>query len=805
MKLFSVIIFFFLLYLFPSDLYAQKTAKINGIIQDNKRTLPSATVLLYTLDSTLVNTVMTDQNGKFSFTAAADKYYIVSSSIGYNRVKTDDFQFNANADFQVPAITLKENSKNLREISITASKSVLERKADKLIFNVDASPSASGLNVFELLNKAPGVTIDHNENISLAGKANVLITIDGKQTYLSTQEVVNLLKSMQSNEIESLEIINNPGSGYDANSTGGIINIKTKKGTAEGFNGNVAFGAGFNQYLMTNNVFSLNYRKKYFNLFGSYSYNSIKQERKTLIDRITPGSGPLYFSQNNHDNPTINSQNFKIGTDFFLSSKHTIGFLVKGNTSKVDQNSYSRVNIGRSFEVADSVLKTPNTVIAERKNFSFNINYKGILDTAGQEINIDADYSTFDGYIVSNYVNTFYLPNGDFLKDGLIYRNMAPSDIDIKAIKVDYTLPVNKKLKLDAGLKIADVKIDNNYTYENNIKGEWIFDDNKSNRFLYDEKVIAGYTTLNITFGKIVIKGGLRAEHTNSKGNSITTSQLTKIKYTNLFPALLLTRNFNANNVLNLSYSRKINRPNYQNLNPFIFYQDQYTYNQGNPNLKPEYSNNLEAGYLFKQKYSVTLGYGHTSNIINAILLQNAETKSLYQTILNISSQDIFSLVFNFPVTITKWWNMNNNIGTYYYKVNAPELKEADLNTKQFSTNFYAQNNFILSKFFSADAALIFNTSSAESSFRRRANYRADGGLRYNFPNKMGNLKLGVSDIFHTQKTRLYSNLPGNNYSVEQSGTTTNVRITFTYRFGKMTVKPERNRSTGLDDEQKRL
>ncbi|MGY0035607.1 carboxypeptidase regulatory-like domain-containing protein [Pedobacter sp. NJ-S-72] len=399
MKLFLPVIFFFLLYLFPISSNAQQSVKINGtIIQDNKQTLPAATVLLYTAsDSALVSTAMTDQDGKFSFTAAPNKYYIVSSSMGYNKAKTAHFQLNANADFQAPAIILKENSKNLNEISIRASKPLLERKADKLIFNVDAAPSAAGLTALELLTKAPGVTIDHNETISLAGKSNVLVTIDGKQTYLSSQELIGLLKSMQSNEIESLEIINNPGSKYDANSAGGIINIKTKKGLDEGFNGNLALGAGFNKYLMTNNVINLNYRKKVFNVFGSYGYNRLQPDKTLQINRISPGTNPLYFSQHNEDKPVANAHNFKLGTDFFLSKNHTLGFLVKGNISKVNQKSFSSVNIGKSFEVTDSILVTPNTAVNKRENFSYNINYKGVLDTAGQEISMDADYSTFDG------------------------------------------------------------------------------------------------------------------------------------------------------------------------------------------------------------------------------------------------------------------------------------------------------------------------------------------------------------------------------------------------------------------------
>jgi len=615
-----------LLYFFPLHSSAQQTVKMTGIVKDAQQTLPAATILLYTAkDSVLISTAMTDQDGKYSFSAAPGNYYILSTSVGYNKVKTAAFYLSS--PFQVPVITLKENSKQLSEVNITANKPILQRMADKLIFNVDATPSAAGLTALELLKKAPGVTIDYNDNISLAGKANVLVTIDGKQTYLSSTEVTNLLKSMQSSEIESIEIINNPGSRYEANSTGGIINIKTKKSNNLGFNGTLSLGGGFNKFLLSDNSVNLNYRKKDFNVFGSYGYSTNKHEQTLLINRITPGANPTYFAQKNRDTSYNETHNFKIGTDFFLSPNHTIGFLVKGNINSYQQHSYNSESIGSFSQQPDSVLNTPSYNSANRKNFTYNINYKGILDTAGQELTIDADYSTFNGTNNANYVNRFFLPDGSFFKDGQIYRSSAPSTIDIKAIKADYTLPFSKKLKLDAGVKIADVKSDNNYVYENDINGSWIFDNTKSNRFIYDEQVDAAYATLNLTEGKTNIQGGLRAEHTKSTGNSVTTDQVTERNYTDLFPSLLVSQNFDADHSLNFSYSRKINRPNYQNLNPFIFYLDQYTYNQGNPNLKPEYANNFEISYLLKQKYSVSLDYNHTSDVITQILLQNEAKK----------------------------------------------------------------------------------------------------------------------------------------------------------------------------------
>lgn len=369
MKLFLPATFLILLYFFPLCSSAQQSVKVNGTVRDAQQTLPAATILLYnTKDSALVSTAMTNEDGKFSFSAKPGNYYILSTSVGYGKVKTAPFELTTSSAFQVPVILLKENSKQLGEVNITAAKPVLERRADKLIFNVDATPSAAGLTALEVLKKAPGVVVDYNENITLSGKANVLVTIDGKQTYLSGTEVTNLLKSMQSNEIESIEVINNPGSRYEANSTGGIINIKTKKSKAEGFNGSLSLGGGFNKHLLTDNSVNLNYRQKAFNVFGSYGYDNRRYEQNLNLNRITPGTtDQLYFRQQSKDTSGNHTNNFKIGSDFFLSPHHTIGFLVKGNINQYHENSYSQENIGKSFQTPDSILRTPSNNSSDRK------------------------------------------------------------------------------------------------------------------------------------------------------------------------------------------------------------------------------------------------------------------------------------------------------------------------------------------------------------------------------------------------------------------------------------------------------
>jgi len=799
--------FFVLFLIVPFVLSAQEVVQLSGSVTDQKEALPAATVLLYTAkDSSLVKTAMTDVAGKFTFAVKADTYYLVVTSLGYTTVTTENIEADQKNTHEMPPIELFKNSKELQEVSITSSKPVLERRADKLLFNVDASPSTAGLTALEVLKKAPGVTVDQNENIALAGKSNVLVMIDGKQSYLSNQEVANMLKSMNSSQIETVEIMTNPGSKYEANSTGGIINIKTKKSKLEGFNGNLALGAGFNKFLQTNSSVDLNYRKKYFNLFGGYGYYRGESDQYLNIERTSlVDSERTFFHQQNIDTNKYDSQNFKIGSDFFLSSKHTVGLLVKGNFFNYQGDGFNTTDIGPSFTVVDSILKTPNTNTLHHQNISYNLNYKGQIDTAGQEITLDADYSTFQGKNNGNYVNKFYQPDGSFFKNGQIYRSHAPSDITIKALKIDYTLPFQKQYKLDVGLKVAKVQSDNDYVYENNINEEWVNDLNKSNRFKYDEQVNASYVTLSADFEQLSIQAGLRAEQTVSEGNSVTTNEVNKKKYTDLFPSVMISQNFNEDNILSFTYSRKINRPNYQNLNPFIFYVDQYTYNIGNPNLKPEYATNLETSYTFKQKYNASLAYSHTSDVISMVLLQDEIRKSMYQTTMNLASENIVSLTLNFPIKVTKWWDMSNNFIGFYKQLKSPDLNGSTLNSDQLSANLYNQNNFAISKLFTADLGLMYNSPQVEGTFRLKRIFNADAGLRYNLPNQVGNLKLGISDIFHTQKAVLASTLPDNDYRLEQYGSTTTVRLTFTYRFGKMTVKAARNRATALDEEQKRL
>ena len=803
MKFLLPLLAFFLF--LPALLSAQQLSNITGQVKDHKESLPSASVLLYNAkDSTLVSTGISDQDGNFKIMAKGGSYYIVSSLVGYSKAQTPAFQLMDAATHLLPAIVLQEDSKSLSEVTIVSTKPVLERRADKLIFNVDATPSAAGLNALEVMKKAPGVTVDNNDQISLAGKSNVLVTIDGKQTYLSGPEVSNLLKSMQSTEIESIEIANNPGARHEANSTGGIINIKTKKSKTEGFNGNLALGGGNNKFLSTNNSVNLNYRRQFFNLFGSYGYNKGNYEEELEINRVSPGD-QLYFAQKNKDTSANSSHNYKIGADFFLSKNHTLGVLAKGNVYERDQDSYSLVNIGPSFTAIDSVLTTPGASGVNRKNLSYNINYKGILDTAGQELSIDADYATFDGRNDGNYFNRFSLANGTFLKNGQVYRNFAPSEIIIRAIKADYILPVTKKLKLEAGFKISDVESDNNYIHENNLNNSWVFDSSRSNQFRYDEQVNAGYAIINLNLGKTSLQGGLRAENTRSTGNSPTTQRVTERNYTDLFPSFNLSQNFHLDHILSFSYSRKINRPNYQNLNPFIFYLDQYTYNVGNPNLKPEYTNNLELSYLLKQKISVAINYNHTDDVINQVLLQNAETNAMYQTVTNLATADLLSLTVNFPLNFSKWWNMNTNLLGYYKQMQAPDLNGVNLDIEAWTGQFNIQNNFTINDSFSADASFWYSTPQIDGAFKLESLYSLDAGFRYNLPNKKGNLKLGLNDILQSQRARINSNLPGNVYSLEQWGTNRSVRLTFTYRFGKMTVKSARDRATGLDAEQKRL
>lgn len=507
-----------------------KPGSISGTILNELHKPVTASVKISTAnDSSSVKVVSTDEDGKFYFDhLMSGKYDIEISALGYILLKSS-IQISDSLKNVVNDFVLKASENNLGSVTIATKKPVIERFNDRIVMNVENSLVSTGNNALEILAKMPGISVNQEGTISVHGKSGVNILIDGKSTFLSNEQLATLLKSLNGSEIKAITLITNPSSKYDAAGNAGIIDIRLKKNTSFGTNGNLDGGMGYGKQLKTNLGISLNHRNKNFNIFGSLSNNDNKAPESLNIKRIAnDGISNTFFYQDNSQIRSTHNHNYKAGVDYFLNDKNTIGLLATGYFNNGHDSSNGITNIGSSFTKIDSSILADNPSSNKYSNQAYNLNYKSIIDTLGQEFSADLDYAHYRSEENTVYNNYFSTVNGYPYRLPLTFRNLTPSSVKIKAAKVDYSLSLNLKTKLDLGLKSSWVSTDNDFRFENFAAPQWQNDPGRSNRFIYEENINAAYATFKHDFKYTTIEVGLRAEQTNSKGNSISEQKIVK-------------------------------------------------------------------------------------------------------------------------------------------------------------------------------------------------------------------------------------------------------------------------------------
>lgn len=725
--------------------------------------------------------------------------------VGFNKSYSPTITV-ANTDQSVSDLLLKPASTELSEVKVVATKPLIEQKIDKTVLNVENSILAAGNSALEILTKAPGVTVDKDDNISLRGKQGVLVMIDGKPTYLSQAELANLLRATEGNAIQSIEIITNPSAKYDAAGNSGIINIKLKKNKANGTNGSITAGAGYGSYYKSNAGLTLNHRQVKINVFGSYNYGNNKYFNDLWIKRSTGTETPTFFDQVNNSRSVFKNNNFKGGVDYFINDKHTLGVMVSGYSNGNNEFNFNNTRLGsRPHEVDSSLLVLGHNDNSYR-SIAYNLNYKATLDTLGKEFTADFDYSKFSSRQDFNYDNYFYQANGTPSKPAAFFQNHAPTTLHIKSGKIDYVHPFNKTMKMETGVKSSWVTTDNNFQFDVKQQNDWVTDPVRSNNFVYDENINAAYVNLSKEFKKTHVQVGLRAEQTNSKGNLITTREVLKRHYLDFFPSVFVKQTLSKNNDIGFSYSRRIDRPSYYDLNPFVFFLDQYTYNKGNAFLNPQYTHSFELSYTLKKSYTAAFNYSVTQHAITEVILADTVNKALYQTNENLATQKHYSLNINAPVKIAKWWNTNNNANIFYMGFRTPNLMGHPFKSGKLAFNFNTNHTLNITNTWSAEMTWRYQSPLQYGTYNiLKAQYPVDLGISKSFADKKANIKLGVSDVFHTNRQSIESLIPELNYHLDQRYESQVVRLTLTYRFGKNDLTPSRKRSTGAEEENSRV
>ncbi|ULQ56953.1 TonB-dependent receptor [Flavihumibacter rivuli] len=791
---------------------AQTSMTVKGRVKDSTGSvLTDASVRLYrTNKSNPVANQLSDSAGFFAFELKdTGSYQVRISMAGYNAYQSPTFLLagqERNHDLEV----VMNPSSQLKAVIVTARKPMVEKKPDRTIVNVEAMVSSTGTDALQLLSQLPGVTVDDDGNITLYGKAGVTVMINGKPTYLSGDALANYLRTLPSSALEQIELMSNPPAGFDAAGSGGVIQIKTKKTGMKGFNGNLS--TAFNQGILfsTTNSLNLNYKVNRVNYYGNFSY--VTQNRLTDLDinrnyYALAGLNEYSFDQNSYIRRKNQASTAKIGIDFFPDDKTTWGFSGTALRRPSTQHTTNTSNIRRPDGTIDSSTAAKNREEDLWKNQSLSFYFKRDLKKKGSTLGADVDYLNYTSTVDQAFSNTTTIlgvPDPRF--DTLV--GYLPSRIAIIAAKTDAVFPL-KHFTLETGLKAsyAETKNAASFYFINN--GSQSPDYEKTNDFRYKEHINAAYLAISGNLGRLSYNAGLRAEQTLSKGNQLGNpvkpdSSFSR-EYTNLFPTLFLTYKMDTtgDHTIGLTYGRRIERPFYQDLNPYVTPLDKFTLYVGNPFLRPSFSHELTFSYTYKQLLTGTITYTKTSDtFLEAIRLIGNNYLSRPD---NLGSSEFIGFSINSNTKPAKWWTLNifADVQQRHFE---GQLYNTYMDTSAvyFGTNF--TNQFQLGKDWSAELGGTYRTSVLVGQVSLDEFWVINTGIQKKILDKKGTIKLAVRDIFYSAIRYGQINFLRQADAGFRNRSDSRVfTLSFTYRFGKSSQQSRGNRSRSSEEEENRV
>lgn len=766
------------------------SAELTGKVWDEQQTVQDlVTVRLFAAEGeSALQTAYTDDNGTYRFQRVQPgTYHVVATKLGLMEARSGFIQVSPSSGpvIEVPTLTMKLESVVLADVTVRAERPLIERKMDMMVVNVENSTLAAGNTALEILQKSPGVTVDKDDNISLMGKQGVTLMINGKKTNLTADQLASYLSSLDGNTVKSVELITNPSSKYEASGTAGIINIVLKRNTRRGTNGQVTLSGGYGLAHKSNASVTLNHGTGAVNVYGMVSY--LDNDNQSVLDigrLITSGVENTAFGQRTVLDRSTKNRSVRAGVDYNLSSRQILNLEVNGNRNGFSMLNTNVTNIGPDFLTRDSTLRTLSDINGRFNSAGANLHYTFNVDSNGRKFVAQADVSQFYRTARSAYDNTFYWPDGSLMRPSSLSLANTPTTINIRVASADYTHPLINEGKIEAGLRYSQVESTNTMRFENYTDEQWQNDPLRSNTFVYDEYIYAAYVSYQRQFGKLGLQAGLRTEYTESVGESITLNSRVKRDYIDFFPTLFLNYAISDNHQAGLSFSRRVNRPNYNLMNPFNYYIDQYTSEQGNPYLRPEYANAVEATYSFKNKYHLSAGYSLTTDVIVESMLQDEVEKTTAVTRANLAEQRSAHLNITAPFKIRNYWNTNVMLNGFYLGFKG-ELNANRLDRGQFATQATNQHTFTITPKWTAELNLQYNSPLTYSIYSIKGQFGSDIGVSRSLFGKQGNIKLAVSDIFNTRKQLVRTNHGNLNVNIDQRHETRIARLTLTYNLGK--------------------
>lgn len=782
--------------LLPLFCLAQSTLKLKGKVSNETAGLEWADVSVFNSEGKIIDGTTTRQDGSFEINLKKGTYKITISLLGFSEYEKE---ISIEKDTDLGIIILKETTTNLGEVVIQTKKKTVEQKIDRVVYNVENNISAAGGDALTAINTAPGVVVQNNV-INILGKGASRVTIDGRMIELSGEELNSYLKSISANDIKSIEVIANPPAKYEANGTGGIINIILKKGIRDSWKNATTISYDQNKYGIYTLRNSFFYNKNKFRFAFSENGRIGNTNNTEDLDIYYPTG---LWELRDVSKQKENSISGRFSLDYDVSDKATIGFQYLNESYNPDMNSNTVISIFNNSNSIDSVLINKGFNNKYSGSQTYNTHLISKLDSIGRKVSVDVDYFTYDSKFDKNFTAKSYQPDGTYQNTNQAARNNSNQNIDNFSLKADFEHPM-KAVNLSYGGKVSFVKSNSDVFYYNTISGSEVLDPNQSNVFEYKENNQAVYLNGNKKINdKFSVQLGFRLENTQTNGYSATLDQEVKNDYLKLFPSLYLDYQLNDNHGFNFTYGKRINRPGFGLLNPFRSYINSNSYSEGNPFLRPSFSNNLDFTYSFKKNLRTNIFFNKITNGYGVVFTSNPEINTQVVTRENYFDESSFGIGESYSAEVTNWFETQTSVyllgskTSFISNINAVPSNSAQV-------YFTTENSFSLSETTKLQLEYFYSSPFKKGLYEIGYMAGLNIAIRQSFLKNNLQLTFLVNDIFNTSYLKGYKSIVNGVVQVySQNESNRFVRLSATYNFGNKKIKVQ-ERDFGNKEEKKR-
>ncbi|GJM34816.1 MAG: TonB-dependent receptor [Saprospiraceae bacterium] len=764
--------------------------------------------MLQVSDSALIKGQVTLEDGTYLLeNLNPGNYAIEINMLGFKAYRTDTFVLTSQTgEKNMGATTMKEDVTELDAVEVVAKKPLFEQKADRLVVNVANTITSAGSTALEVLERSPGVMVNRqNNSISISGKSGVVVMINGRINYMSAEAVVQLLAGISSENIEKIELITTPPANFDAEGNAGFINIVLKKNLDDGFSGSYSLSAGYGKGEVGNASLNFNYRQGKFNLYGDYSHLRNAQDQVFIFQRSVKVDNELIETNTHSDREPLQvNHNGRLGLDVQVSEKTVVGALFSIYDTKWTMDAFNTAMISTN-QVPQSQIEIQNVELNQWRHYGGNLNLQHTFNE-GETLNFDVDYLYYRDNNPTNYLNAYFDGNDNFdYAENTRSGKLTPIKIGVG--KLDYGRQMGEKVKMSTGLKGTISSFTNDVSVEKLVGQIWESDPELTNKYELHENILAAFADLDISLDKKTsVKVGLRYEYTDSQLDAIENERIVDRQYGRLFPSLFISRKINEKKSVNFSYSRRITRPTFNDMAPFVIFVDPTTFFSGNPALQPAFSNTFKLDYQLKSAL-FSLQYSKEDSTIarfQSRVIPGTNQQLIFAQ--NMKYNKTASLTVSLPFSPAKWWNMYINASGIWQEAGIYIEDLLDIVDLK-SLNVFSSQTFTLPENFTFELTGFYNSGSLFGSFVVKPFGAVNAGLQKKFKRNGSTLRLGFDNIFNTLSFNMSSEVPALEQSFigELQFAQPTIKLTYSHNFGNRKMKGQRKRATGSEEERQRV